>query len=202
MKITAEPRSDQINADDFVGSAQTFTIAGVRQGTAEQKYDIMLAEVPGRVWRPPLTVLRLLIEAWGDESDNWVGKRVTLFRDASVSFGRDAVGGIRVSHMSDLPDNKPLKVKLTTKRGKRELFTVQPLPDAPQPAQPTLTDRITQAVNAFSGIGVTVEQITAELGGRTPDAWTDADLTGLLTIFQSIKAGESTAADEFGGESA
>lgn len=137
MKITAEPRSDQINADDFVGSPRTFTISGTRQGTAEQKYDVLLAEVPGRVWRPPLTVLRLLIEAWGDESDNWVGRRVTLFRDASVSFGRDAVGGIRVSHMSNLPDGKPLKVKLTTKRGKRELFTVQPLPDAPtqQPSE-------------------------------------------------------------------
>lgn len=133
MKITAEPRSDQINADDFVGSAQTYTISGARQGTAEQKYDFSLAEVPGRVWRPPLTVLRLLIEAWGDESDNWVGRRVTLFRDSSVSFGRDAVGGIRISHMSDLPDNKPLKVKLTTKRGKRELFTVQPLAEAPAP---------------------------------------------------------------------
>lgn len=201
MKITAEPRSDQINADDFVGSPRTFTISGARQGTAEQKYDVLLSEVPGRVWRPPLTVLRLLIEAWGDESDDWVGKRVTLFRDASVSFGRDAVGGIRVSHMSDLPDDKPLKVKLTTKRGKRELFTVQPLTEAPTPAQP-VESPVMKAVNAFSSLGVSVEQVTAKLGGRTPDTWTDADLTGLLTIFQSIQSGATTVADEFGGESA
>lgn len=37
MKITAEPRSDQWNADDFVGGARVFTIAGVKVGAAEQK---------------------------------------------------------------------------------------------------------------------------------------------------------------------
>ena len=42
MKITAEPRSDQINYEDFVGGSKIFTVAGVRNGTAEQKYDIGL----------------------------------------------------------------------------------------------------------------------------------------------------------------
>src|SRR5690606_39998173 len=44
VKITAEPRSDQWNADDFLGGPRTFTIAGVREGTADQKYDIELVE--------------------------------------------------------------------------------------------------------------------------------------------------------------
>lgn len=137
MKITAEPRSDQINADDFVGSPRTFTIAGVRQGTAEQKYDIMLAEVEGRVWRPPPTVVRILIEVWGDESDDWIGKRVTLYRDPNVMVHGSVVGGIRISHMSNLPDGKALKVKVTAKRGKRELITVQPLVEQPTPTEPS-----------------------------------------------------------------
>ena len=37
MKITAEPRSDQWNADDFIGGPRTFTVAGVKVGKAEQK---------------------------------------------------------------------------------------------------------------------------------------------------------------------
>jgi len=128
MKITAEPRSDQWNADDFIGGPRTFTISGVKVGKAEQKYDIALVEGEGRVWRPPLTMLRLLIAAWGDVAANWTGKRVTLYRDESVRFGPDAVGGIRVSHMSDLPTgNAPFTVKLTTKRGKRASHTVEPL---------------------------------------------------------------------------
>lgn len=133
MKITAEPRSDQWNADDFVGSPRTFTIAGVKPGTAEQKYDIELVEGEGRSWRPPLTMLRLLLAAWGDDATEWVGRRVTLYRDETVRFGRDAVGGIRVSHMSDLPGGKPFEVKLTESRGRRAAVKVQPLKDEPTP---------------------------------------------------------------------
>ena len=133
MKITAEPRSDQWNADDFIGGPRTFTIAGVKAGTAEQKYDIELVEGQGRSWRPPLTVLRLLIAAWGDEASEWIGRRVTLYRDPSIRFGSDAVGGIRVSHMSNLPGNKRFEVKLTSTRGRRASHAVDPLPDAPPP---------------------------------------------------------------------
>ena len=139
MKITAEPRSDQWNADDFVGGPRTFTIAGVKPGTAEQKYDLELVEGEGRAWRPPLTMLRLLIAAWGDEASTWAGRRVTLYRDESVRFGPDAVGGIRISHMSDLPDGKPFEVMLTSSRGKRTRVRVQPLP-ARAPKPEPLTD--------------------------------------------------------------
>lgn len=136
MKITTEPRSDQWNADDFVGGPRTFTIAGVKTGSAEQKYDIQLVEGEGRVWRPPLTVLRLLVAAWGDDATAWVGRRVRLYRDPEISFGRDKVGGIRLSHMSDLPDGKPLDIALTSTRGKRARHVVQPL------AEPTADERI------------------------------------------------------------
>jgi hypothetical protein len=138
MKITAEPRSDQWNADDFVGGARTFTIAGVRTGSAEQKYDIDLVEGEGRSWRPPLTVLRLLIAAWGDDGAQWVGRRVRLFRDPSIRFGKDQVGGIRVSHLSHI--DKPVSVPLTVTRGKRSMFKVEPLVEDPKPAAPTEAD--------------------------------------------------------------
>lgn len=137
MKITAEPRSDQWNADDFIGGPRTFTIAGVKVGSAEQKYDIDLVEGQGRSWRPPLTVLRLLIAAWGDEAADWVGRRATLYRDDSIRFGPEAVGGIRVSHLSDLPGGKPLDVKVTTSRGKRGTIRVQPITEAPKTTDPT-----------------------------------------------------------------
>ena len=141
MKIIAKPRSDQWNADDFVGGPQTFTIAGVKEGAAEQPYDIELVEGEGRVWRPPLTVLRLLIAGWTNETDAWIGRRVTLYRDETIPFGAEIVGGIRVSHMSNLPDGKPVREKLTKQRGRRALHTVQPLPDvAPAPTAPTAAD--------------------------------------------------------------
>jgi hypothetical protein len=143
MKITAEPRSDQWNADDFLGGARTFTIAGVKEGTAEQKYDIAL-EGETRAWRPPLGMLRVLMQAWGDESEAWVGRRVTLYRDQTVRFGSDVLGGIRISHLSHIEG--PKNYKVTTTRGKRATYTVQPLPDAPkqapQPAQGGIPEKV------------------------------------------------------------
>lgn len=126
MKITAEPRSDQWNADDLTAGPRTFTIAGVRVGAAEQKYDVVF-EGHERVWRPPLTVLRILLAAWGDDATTWEGRAVTLYRDPDIRFGRDLVGGIRVSELTDLPDDKPLTTKLQTSRGHRADFTVQPM---------------------------------------------------------------------------
>lgn len=145
MKITAEPRSDQWNADDFTGGPRTFTVAGVKTGTAEQKYDIELVEGEDRAWRPPLGMLRVLMNAWGDEADVWIGRRVTLFKDANVRFGKEIPGGIRISHLSHI-GTKPLNVPITVARGQRRTYTVQPLPDAkPAPAEPaaqTISDKV------------------------------------------------------------
>lgn len=125
MKITAEPRSDQWNAEDFIGGPRTFRIAGIVDGAAEQKYDIQL-EGEKRVWRPPVTVLRTLMKAWqSDDSDDWIGKSVTLYCDEKVTFGKDTPGGIRVSHVSGI--DKPVTVNVSEKRGRRKNVTVQPL---------------------------------------------------------------------------
>lgn len=184
MKITAEPRSDQWNADDFIGGPRTFTVAGVKVGSAEQKYDIELVEGEGRVWRPPLTVLRILMAAWGDEADVWTGRRVQLYRDESVRFGPDAVGGIRIGALSDLPGGKPLKVKVTEKRGKRALHTVEPLTDTAPTSLPSKPAPTREQIAACTD----VEQLNAwaaEYQGprrdaalarlaevTTPDPWT------------------------------
>lgn len=144
MKITAEPRSDQYNADDLVGGSRDFTVAGVRAGTAEQKYDVLL-EGETRCWRPPLTVLRLLMAAWGDDAANWVGKRVRLYRDPTIRFGKDVTGGIRVSHISGI--DKPLTVALTATRGKRSAHTVDPMPDAPPALKQPTPDEIAAATD-------------------------------------------------------
>lgn len=128
MKITAEPRSDQINYEDFVGGSRVFTVAGVRVGTAEQKYDIGLQEEQ-RVWRPPLTVLRTLIACWGDDATAWQGRQVELYGDPSIRFGKDAVGGIRIKALSHL--DEPKTVTVTVARGKRQKITIQPLQVAP-----------------------------------------------------------------------
>lgn len=146
-KIVIKHRTDQWNADDFIAGPRTFTIAEVRPGKAEQQYDIELVEGEGKSWRPPVQVLMLLVAAWGDDAIAWRGRRVTLYRDESVKFGPDQVGGIRVSNMSDLPDGKPFRTKVTATRGKRITVSAEPLREAPAPA-PTATATAGNDLNA------------------------------------------------------
>lgn len=209
MIITAEPRSDQWNADDFIGGPITFTIAGVKVGTAEQKYDIELVEGGGRAWRPPLTMLRLLIAAWGKDSTAWKGRRVTLYRDESVRFGSDAVGGIRISHLSHLPGDKTLTVKLTSTRGRKAVHTVDPLPAAPAPAPApgapkgggkSLTERVDAVVAAFAGMGVTLAQLESRLD-LARDGWGAEHIETLTALGKSIKGDQTTVEAEFPTES-
>ncbi len=79
------------------------------------------------MWRPAVTVLKLLVEAWGDDATAWVGRRAELYGDPDIKFGSDKVGGIRVSRLSHIA--KRVTANLTETRGKRRLHTVDPLPD-------------------------------------------------------------------------
>lgn len=127
MRVTIEKKTDQLNFEDFLGgTTRIVTIVGVKAGTKEQQYDIAI-EGDQRVWRPAVTVLKQLVEAWGDDATEWVGRRAELYGDPEVSFGRDKVGGIRISRLSHI--DGPRTANLTITRGKRGNFTVQPLPD-------------------------------------------------------------------------
>ncbi len=124
------PRSDQVNADDLIAGPATYTVREVVNGKAEQPFDFMLVET-NRAYRPSKTMRRVIVAAWGTEAANYAGRRLALYRDPTIKFGGQAVGGIRISHMSHIDDTVSILAQVT--RGKREKFTVQPLPDAPAP---------------------------------------------------------------------
>lgn len=124
---TIIPNSDQLNADDLMAGPLTVTIAEVVKGSKEQPVDVHLAEFPGRPYRPSKSMRRVLVAAWSVQSSNWIGRLLTIYRDPEVTFGRDKVGGIKISHMSGI--DKPLDVALTVTRGKRAPHIVKPLAD-------------------------------------------------------------------------
>jgi hypothetical protein len=123
------PRSDQLNADDLISGPVTVTIHEVVPGAAEQPVDVRLVEFPGRAYRPSKSMRRVMVMAWGVDASAYAGRRLTLYRNPDITFGKDKVGGIEISHLSHLA--KPLTVALTATRGKRKSFSVKPLPDAP-----------------------------------------------------------------------
>lgn len=127
------PKSDQLDAVDLLAGPRTFTIEKVSKGNPDQPFNFHLAEFP-RVWRPGKSMRRVIATAWGTKTSAYIGQRVTLYCDGSVKFGGEAVGGTRISHMTGI--DKPLKVPLIVTKGKSAVFTVQPLKEAPKPAQP------------------------------------------------------------------
>jgi hypothetical protein len=138
IRKTVEPRSDQLNFDDVASTDLTITIVEVKQGPPDQPVELHNAEFPGRPFKPGKSMRRVLIAAWGAEASAYVGRRITLYGDPTITFGRDAVGGIRVRALSHLTE--PLTVALTVTRGKRAPFTVQPLPSDTGALEAALAD--------------------------------------------------------------
>lgn len=133
------PKSDQLNSDDLYGSPRTFTITDVRPGNDEQPVNIYLAEFPkGRPWKPNKTMCRVLMELWGPESSVYIGRRVTLFREPKVKFGNDLVGGVRISHMSDI-GTKKRTVIVTVSKGRKGPIHIEPL-SADAPSSPPVSE--------------------------------------------------------------
>jgi hypothetical protein len=163
------PRSDQINADDLVGGPITYTIREVVQGKAEQPFDFLLVETD-RAYRPSKTMRRVIVNAWGAETAQYAGRRLTLYREPSIKFGNVAVGGIRISHMSHI--DKPRDVMLQVTRGKREKFSVAPLPPVPTGADVTTSDNeaeLREWWNAHPNLRPAIEARVAALKAEAPE---------------------------------
>ena len=134
MTSTIQPRSDQLNADDLLTGPMTVTITEVTQGNAEQPVNVNTVETPGRPYKPSKSMRRVMVAGWGKDAATYAGKRLTLYCNPKIKFGGQEVGGIEISHMSDIDGD--LKVSLTATRGKKKLHTVKPLA-APAPYTPS-----------------------------------------------------------------
>lgn len=139
MLKAIEPRSDQMNAEDLLSGERTFTITDVKvHDSPEQPVSIWFAEFPqGRPFKPSKTVSRILVAAWGSDEAKYVGRRLTLYRDPEVTFGKDKVGGIRVKAMSHI--EKRFSVMLAATRGKRTPWVIEPL-SADAPTSPPVSE--------------------------------------------------------------
>lgn len=126
---TLEAKSSQLNTDDLIAGPRTITITKVSAGSAEQPVAVSFDGDNGKPWYPCKSMRRVLVAGWGADASQYVGRRVTLFRDPGVTYGGIQVGGIRVSHLSGL--DGPLSIALTVTRQKRSPYKVQPLPAAP-----------------------------------------------------------------------
>jgi hypothetical protein len=131
MSAFIAAKSDQLNADDLMSGPSTITVTKVTASpdAAEQPVSIHYEGGEGRPWKPCKTMRRILVGVWGKDATKYVGRSLTLYRDPNVAFGGLQVGGIRVSHMSDISEDKTVALLVT--RGRKAPFKIKPLVNAP-----------------------------------------------------------------------
>lgn len=150
MLKTIEPKSDQMNSDDLIGGRTvTIKITKVSILAGDQPVAIHYEGDNGKPYKPSKGMRRVLVNVWGPDANNYTGRRLTLYRDDKVTFGALAVGGIRISHMSDI--SEPVTLALTATRANKKPFTVMPLTGGAAAAPAALKDSLIAAAN--SGMG-------------------------------------------------
>jgi len=122
------PKSDQLNADDLLGTERTITITKVTVKESEQPIIINFEGDEGKPYKPCKSMGRVLRYVWKNDYKSWVGNSMTLFNDTDVTWAGVKVGGIRVSHVSGI--SRAVTLPLTASKAKKKPYTVKPLESA------------------------------------------------------------------------
>lgn len=131
MAPTIVPKSDQLNCDSLIAGPLTIKVTKVSILAGDQPVAVHYEGDEGKPYKPCKSMRRVMVMLWGGDASAFVGRRMTLYRDEDVKFGGDAVGGIRISHMSHI--DREAMLALTVTRGKRKPYKVLPLPDEADP---------------------------------------------------------------------
>jgi hypothetical protein len=96
-------QSKYLRKEDFEDEA-ICTIKGVKQENLakddqpeEMRWVLYFRDAPvpkGMVMN--ITTIRVLEQAFGGDTDHWIGNKVTVYVDPNVSFGGKVVGGLRL----------------------------------------------------------------------------------------------------------
>ncbi len=128
IDMAIEPKSDQTNYDDFLVGSKTITVTNVTSTGNKADAQPISVHYEGdnsKPFKPCKSMRRVMVKIWGDDPANYTGKSMTLYGDPEVIFAGKKVGGIRISHMSDM--NTDVDVPLSASKTKRVLYRVSPL---------------------------------------------------------------------------
>lgn len=184
---TIAPKSDQLNADDLIGGqSKTIKITGVKILGGDQPVALNYEGDEGKPYKPCKSMRRVLVNVWGSDGNNYIGKSMTLYRDDRVKFGGAEVGGIRISHMSDI--SEPITMALTATRAIRKPFTVKPLEVSQQ--KPT-TDINSPIDNAIALCRITTSRDELEKIAKDAEklkGWTKPKIKEMSDVLKQRRA--------------
>lgn len=126
LRDTIIPKSDQLNSDQLLGGPITISVTDVRRGGGEDQPIVIHYEGEGgRPYKPCKSMRKVLVFAWGSDGREWIGRSMTLYNRPDVKFGGEEVGGIRISHLSDI--ERDVAISLTATRGRKEQTRIKRL---------------------------------------------------------------------------
>jgi len=173
------PRSDQLNSDDLLAGPITITVTEVTIRSGEQPVSIHYEGDNGKPYKSCKSMNRVLVMCWGPDAKNYIGRSMTLYRDPTVKWAGQEIGGIRISHLSHL--DSAVTMALTATKGSRKPFTVKPL-EKKKPL--TKEERTAKVMAAFGPVGVT-EEALQEFLGKDAGTATVAELEAAMAHFTS-----------------
>lgn len=180
-----EPKSDQLNSDDLISGPITIRIRGMEvKGEGEQRISVFYEGDNGKPYKPGKSMGRVMVQAWGSDPTKYVGKSMTLYRDPNVTWGGMEVGGIRISHMSDLKSR--MTFMLTSTKGKKKPYIVEPLAAAPAQETFDVPALLLEAEKAASKGMEAFKQHWLSIGGAKQSAIGNDHKERLKLIAQQI----------------
>ncbi len=183
LRDTIVPKSNQLNSEQLLYGPLTITVTSVARGSDDQPITVHYRGENGRPYLPCKSMRKVLIFAWGEDGNKWVGRSMTLFNDLAVKWAGVAVGGIRISHMTHI--EREISLQLTATRGKKEPFIIKmltpPTDDRVEKFRAALTKKAGEGLAAIvDAWGKTPDDIKAALGGDFYQTIT-ADITADVT---------------------
>jgi hypothetical protein len=183
LSLAIAPKSDQLNTDDLIGGPRTIVVTRVTVSPGEQPVAIYFSGDGGKPYKPCKSMCRVLVIQWGADGDLYVGRSMTLYRDPTVTWGGMAVGGIRISHLSDI--SADAKMALTESRKARGIYTVRRLERPTESASAALITRISTAP--------TIEDLSALASEANAQRWSGADKSAIRSALDGRKQSLSIA---------
>lgn len=126
LSDTIIAKSDQLNADDLIGITKDIVVTKIgKSESVDQPITINYEGDNGKPFKPCKSMRRVLVQCWGADGNKYVGRTMRLYRDEKVKYAGKEVGGIRISHLSDI--DKKITMMLTETQKSKKPYVVEPL---------------------------------------------------------------------------
>lgn len=177
-KVSEMIQSKFLRKEDFdedrVLTIKTVKLEDMPGDSGDQKWVLYFRE-EAKGMALNVTTIRVLENAFGDDSDKWIGKKVKVYVDPNVSFGGKVVGGLRLlppRKQAEAPAVEPKAAVVTDGEFDDDI----PFDRAAQP-------RVSSAANRKASMYVTEFIKCAAL----------KDDSGAVQLWDELKADQETA---------